>query len=128
MKFLNKLSKKEKKEGKEEDKKNKKSSEGVWRKDLFGNFSDLLIKPLASEKAKSLQAFNKYVFEISQKAKKRQIKEAIKALFDVEPIKVNIIKVKGKIRKFKRSRGKTKAWRKTIITLKQGETIKELEK
>jgi len=40
---------------------------------------------------------------------------------------VNITNVKGKERKSGRSRGRTRAWKKAIITLKQGDTIKLFE-
>lgn len=100
----------------------------VDEENLFGEFSNILIRSLSSEKAKMLQGFKKYVFEVDLKANKQKVREAIKAVFKIEPLKINIIKIKGKVKKHKRSQGKTKNWRKAIVTLKEGETIKEMEK
>ena len=86
-----------------------------------------IIKPLISEKASHLSAQNKYVFEIAPKANKIEIKRAIKALYNVEPVKVNVINVRGKSVRYGRSTGMTKCWKKAIITLKPGDKIEVYE-
>jgi large subunit ribosomal protein L23 len=96
------------------------------------NYADIVIRPILSEKAYYAREDRKYVFEVSKDANKLQIKEAIEKLFNVKVDKVNIINVKPKpkrdIRRGAMAReGYTKSWKKAIVTLKEGYTIKELE-
>jgi len=88
----------------------------------------VLIRPLITEKATNLSAIGKYLFEVAPKANKTDIKKAIKFLYKVNPIKVNIIKVRGKKVRYGKARGKTKNWKKAIVTLKKGEKIEFTEK
>lgn len=87
----------------------------------------ILIKPLVTEKGTYLHATNQYLFEVSPTANKIRIKKAIWHLYGVKPIKVNIIKVKGKKVKYGRTSGQTKNRKKAIVTLKSGEIIKVYE-
>ena len=70
---------------------------------------------------------NKYLFEVSPKANKVEIKKAVQAVYGVSPVKVNIINLSGKKIRYGKVRGKTKDKKKAIITLKQGETIEVYE-
>lgn len=88
----------------------------------------ILIKPIITEKATELKTLNKYVFEVSPKTNKVEIKKAIQELYNVKPLKINIIKVKGKFVRYGKARGRTKNWRKAIITLKKGEKIEFTKK
>lgn len=110
--------------------KEKKSEETF--KNVFQKKSDfinrILIKPIITEKAMNLSASGKYVFEVAPKTNKTEIKKAIKLLYKVNPIKVNIIKVKGKKVQYGKARGRTKNWKKAIVTLKKGEKIEFTEK
>ncbi|MGC9049085.1 MAG: 50S ribosomal protein L23 [Patescibacteria group bacterium] len=83
----------------------------------------ILIKPIITEKATGLETLNKYVFEVSPRTNKIEIKKAIKELYNVEPLKIQIINIKGKFVRYGRARGKTKNWKKAIVTLKRGEKI-----
>jgi large subunit ribosomal protein L23 len=85
--------------------------------------SRILLRPIITEKATQLAAQNQYVFEVAQKANKIEIKKAVKELYNFWPLKVNIIKVKGKEVRYGRSRGRTKNRTKAIVTLKKGEKI-----
>jgi len=96
------------------------------------NYADIVIRPIVSEKAYYAREDRKYVFEVAKDANKLQIKEAIEKLFNVKVEKVNVINVKPKpkrdIRRGAMAReGYTRSWKKAIVTLKQGYTIKELE-
>lgn len=86
-----------------------------------GSAPVVLIRPIITEKASELEKSNKYLFEVS--SNKIEIKKAIKELYGVQPIKVNIQKVPGKMVRYGRSQGRTKNWKKAIITLKPGEKI-----
>lgn len=85
--------------------------------------SHILLRPIITEKATQLAAHNQYVFEIAPNVNKIEIKKAIKELYNFWPLKVNIIKVKGKMVRYGRSRGQTKSRTKAIVTLKKGEKI-----
>jgi large subunit ribosomal protein L23 len=87
----------------------------------------LLIKPLITEKATNLSAENKYVFIVSKKANKIMIEKAIEEAYGVKPLAVNIINRAGKMVTRGRITGQRKDWKKAIVTLKPGETIKIYE-
>ncbi len=55
------------------------------------NLYDVIKKPLVSEKAEMLRAQNCYVFEIDMKANKTLVKQAIRKIFGVTPVKVNTL-------------------------------------
>lgn len=87
----------------------------------------ILVKPLITEKATNLAAENKYAFVISGKANKIEVAKAIKAVYGIKPVKINIVNVLGKkVRRGKIS-GVKNNWRKAIVTLPKGETIKIYE-
>lgn len=87
----------------------------------------VLVKPLVTEKATILSAHNQYVFMVARDTNKIEIAKAINAVYHVKPISVNLINMKGK----KVSRGKItgsrKDWKKAIVTLAKGQTIKVYE-
>lgn len=82
-----------------------------------------LVKPIITEKATYLNSQNKYVLEIDKKANKIEIKKALKKLYDVDVIKVNIINRPGKKVRYGKVSGKTKSRKRAIVTLKQGQAI-----
>ena len=83
----------------------------------------VLIKPIISEKDTLGVDQGKYVFEVSSRANKVEIKKAVNEIYGLKPIKVNIINSLGKVVTFGRKKGRRKDTRKAIITLKKGETI-----
>lgn len=87
----------------------------------------VLVKPLVTEKATNLAASNKYVFVVSEKANKISVAKAIESLYGVKPTKVNIANVSGKAVSRGRIRGQRKDWRKAVVTLAAGESIKIYE-
>ncbi len=88
---------------------------------------NVLVRPVVTEKATMLnEASNKYVFEVSQKANKAQIKEAVEIIFDLEGKvkKVNTMIVPAKRgQRGRRSYMRSKQWKKAIVTLVDGATI-----
>ena len=87
------------------------------------NVNQVLVKPVITEKATIISEQNKYVFEVAQRANKDQISQAIKAIYNVVPLKVNIVNVRGKERRLRLGTGFTSAWKKAIVTLKDGDKI-----
>ena len=66
---------------------------------------------------------NRFTFEVAKTASKPQIAQAIGEIFGVTVAKVNTINVTGKPRRVRAAKGKTRDWKKAIVTLKQGDTI-----
>jgi large subunit ribosomal protein L23 len=91
------------------------------------NYNDVIIKPVLSEKSTDLAEQNKYVFQVSMRANKHLVKKAVKELFNVTPEKVNIIRMRGKRKRVRYQYGITPAWKKAIITLREGEKIELFE-
>lgn len=93
----------------------------------YGDAYRVLVKPLITEKATILGAENKYIFAVSKNSNKIEIARAINEVYGVKPVSVNIIKVKGKNVRYGRTQGKQKDWKKAIIKLPEGKTIKVYE-
>ncbi|MDR1207477.1 MAG: 50S ribosomal protein L23 [Rickettsiales bacterium] len=72
---------------------------------------DVLRRPIISEKSAKLAESNGMAFEIDAKATKKDVANAIKAIYNVAPEKINIVNVKGKVKTF---RGKSKGTQKTV--------------
>ena len=84
---------------------------------------EVLRRPLITEKAILLQEGNKYAFEVANGATKPQIKEAVEQAFKVKVLKVNVITVPGKTRRFGRRQVTGSPWKKAVVTLKAGNKI-----
>ena len=87
----------------------------------------VLVKPLITEKGSQLGIQNKYLFAVSNDANKVEVAKAIKEAYGVNPVKVNILNVEGKIKMRGRYFGKRKDWKKAIVTLPAGKTIQVYE-
>tara|TARA_B100000963_G_scaffold330710_1_gene320967 strand:- start:574 stop:897 length:324 start_codon:yes stop_codon:yes gene_type:complete len=83
----------------------------------------IIRKPIVTEKATKLSEFNKVVFEVASKSNKNEIKSAVEKLFSVKVKAVNIINIKGKVKRFKGVLGKRNDIKKAVITLEEGNTI-----
>lgn len=84
---------------------------------------DTLIAPVITEKATILSEQNKVVFRTPLEATKDDIKEAVEALFKVQVVSVNTIRVKGKTKRFRSVPGKRSDVKKAIVTLAEGQSI-----
>ena len=82
-----------------------------------------IIKPIVTEKATKLSEFNKVVFLVSESSNKLEIRYAVEKIFSVKVNSVNIIKIKGKSKRFKGIMGKRNDIKKAIVTLESGNTI-----
>ncbi len=87
---------------------------------------DIIVKPILTEKTHLMMNERKYVFEVNPLANKGQIKEAVEKIFDVKVEKVNVINMKPKPKRRGIYQGKSRRWKKAIVTLKEGYVIKEL--
>ena len=85
---------------------------------------DVLRNPIITEKGAVLQAEqNKYIFKVDKKANKKEVKEAVEKIYNVTVTKVNIMNNMGKLKRVRYEYGRTPAWKKAIVTLKQGDAI-----
>jgi large subunit ribosomal protein L23 len=86
-------------------------------------YEDILIEPVLSEKANMLREQGKYVFKVLQSANKSQVKEAVRRLFNVNPISCTIMVVGGKPKRLRNRPGYTATWKKAIVKLPKDEKI-----
>ena len=84
---------------------------------------EIIIRPIISEHSYDLMEDNKYTFEVHKDANKIEVAKAIEAIFDVKVAKVNTLNVKPKPKRMRYQEGKTRSWKKAIVTLKEGDTI-----
>lgn len=88
---------------------------------------DVLIEPVLSEKATFLRDEGKYVFKVHPDANKCEIKDAVSKLFNVKVLDCTVMNVGGKVKRVRTRPGKTSSWKKAIVRLAPGETIKVFE-
>jgi large subunit ribosomal protein L23 len=85
--------------------------------------SQVLIRPVVSEKSYVLSAANRYTFRVHADAHKTQIRQAVEALFEVHVVDVRTASVKSKPKRRGTTRGHTRAWKKAIVQVRAGESI-----
>ena len=87
----------------------------------------LIVKPIITEKANGLtEKLGRYSFVVDKTANKIQIKTAIEKNYGVTVQAVNTIRYAAKLKRNKKTwqmDGKTSAFKKAIITLKDGDVI-----
>ncbi|MBK8976449.1 MAG: 50S ribosomal protein L23 [Planctomycetes bacterium] len=87
-------------------------------------YYDVIKRPLVTEKSTVLQDIrNQYTFEVADGATKNEIRKAVETLFDVAVEHVNVMNVPGKLKRILGRPGRTRQWRKAIVTLRQGDSI-----
>ena len=84
---------------------------------------EIIIRPIVSERSFSGMEQNKYTFEVAKDANKYQIKDAVEEIFGVKVVRVNTLTVKPKTKRVRYVAGKTRSWKKAIVTLAEGDTI-----
>ena len=88
---------------------------------------EVLRRPLITEKSTSLQAQNKYAFEIASGASKPMIRQAVEKAFNVKVTGVNVVTMRGKTRRVGRREVHRSPWKKAIVTLQTGDKIEFFE-
>ena len=82
---------------------------------------DVIKRPIVTEKSSLLkEASNAYIFEVDKKADKELIKKSVETAFKVKVQSVRTLIQRGKIKRFAKAVGRTKSWKKAIVTLKEG--------
>jgi large subunit ribosomal protein L23 len=85
--------------------------------------SQVIIRPVVSEKSFVQAEIGKYTFRVHDDAHKTQIRQAIEQLFEVKVRDVRTVSVKSKPKRRGIYAGRTRTWKKAIVQLQPGDTI-----
>jgi len=85
--------------------------------------SQVIIRPVVSEKSYVLATADRYTFRVHADAHKTQIKQAVEQLFDVNVVEVRTLSVKSKPKRRGYPSGRTRAWKKAIVQVRPGQSI-----
>ncbi len=85
---------------------------------------EIIKAPVVTEKSANISADGKkVVLKVSKDANKVQIRQAVEKAFDVKVTNVNTVNVRAKKKRVGRYEGKTKAYKKAIVTLAEGSKL-----
>lgn len=84
---------------------------------------EVIIRPIITENSYDMMEENVYTFEVAKDSNKVEIRQAIEALFNVHVTKVNTLNVKSKPKRVRVQAGRTRTWKKAMVTLAAGESI-----
>ncbi len=87
------------------------------------HYSDIIIAPVITEKSMANRQNNVYTFKVAKDATKTDIKRAVEEAFKVSVKSVNTLNTKSKRRRVGRYSGRTKTYKKAIVTLAEGSSI-----
>lgn len=87
------------------------------------NSMTLIKNPHVTEKASAAAAANVYTFDVSPRATKNEIKKAIKAMYKVTPVKVNMVTIRAKAVTVRGKQGMKSGGKKAMVYLKEGDKI-----
>ncbi|NOU21438.1 MAG: 50S ribosomal protein L23 [Methyloglobulus sp.] len=86
--------------------------------------ADVLEAPIISEKSTiAAEKDHRFVFKVKKQATKKQVKNAVEAMFKVEVDSVHVLNVKGKQKRFGKTLGQRSDWKKAYVKLKPGHDI-----
>ncbi len=83
----------------------------------------VLLEPHVSEKATAAAEGNQVVFRVRMDAEKPEIKKAVELMFDVKVDEVQVVRVKGKTKRFGLTPGRRSDWKKAYVRLAPGQEI-----
>jgi large subunit ribosomal protein L23 len=84
----------------------------------------VVLAPVVSEKSTMVADKNRqYVFRVDDRATKPEIRAAIELMFKTKVDSVTVSNVKGKARRFGRSIGRKRSWKKAYVRLAEGQEI-----
>lgn len=85
--------------------------------------TQVIIRPVVSEKSYVLAAADRYTFRVHPNANKTQIRLAVESLFGVSVLEVRTVSVKSKPKRRGQTAGRTREWKKAIVQVREGDTI-----
>ena len=84
----------------------------------------VLLSPRMTEKSTQVgESSNQYVFKVTTDSNKKEIKDAVEKLFEVNVESVRIVNVKVKSKTFKLRAGKQNDWKKAYVRVQEGQVI-----
>ena len=84
----------------------------------------ILLGPHVSEKTTRIaEKSNQIAFRVRTDANKAEIRQAVETLFEVKVDGVTVVNTQGKAKRFGRTMGKRKDWKKAYVTLAEGHDI-----
>jgi large subunit ribosomal protein L23 len=85
---------------------------------------EVIRRPIISEKSTALaEVGGRYAFEVSVKANKQEIKDAVQRLFNVKVRAVRTMVMHGKVKRVGQFENKRPNWKKALVTLAEGQKI-----
>ena len=87
------------------------------------HYSDVIIAPVITEKSMAERQANVYTFKVAKDATKNEIKNAVEEAFKVSVKNVNTLNTKSKRRRVGKYAGRTKTYKKAIVTLAEDSSI-----
>ena len=87
------------------------------------HYSDIIIAPVITEKSMAERQNNVYTFKVVKTATKDEIKKSVEEAFKVTVKSVNTLNTKSKRRRVGKYAGRTKTYKKAIVTLASGSSI-----
>ena len=88
---------------------------------------EVIIRPIITEKSALLAEKAVYTFEVAKDANKVEIKKAIEEIFEVKVVAIRTVNVHRKPKRMSRYEGFKSAYKKAIVRLEPGQTIKAFE-
>jgi large subunit ribosomal protein L23 len=89
---------------------------------------EVVRRPVNTEKSRNVAADNQYIFEVSLRANKTQIRDAVETIFKVNVVQVRVMNMAPKYGRWGRKHVKrSAAWKKAIVTVAQGQKIEIFE-
>jgi large subunit ribosomal protein L23 len=88
---------------------------------------NVIIAPVVSEKSYSLMDDNAYTFRVHPRANKTEIRQAVEEIWSVRVARVNTINRKGKVKRFRYTRGKRPDTKRAVVKLVPGDKIEIFE-
>ena len=83
----------------------------------------IIKRPFITERSTELGKIGKYVFLVQDFATKPEVKKAVKAIYKVDAVSVNIINKPAKKKRMGSLKGSQRGYKKAIVTLKKGQKI-----
>ncbi len=84
---------------------------------------EIIIRPVITERSYDMMEKNTYTFEVAKDANKIEIRQAVEEIFAVKVVRVNTLNVKSKPKRVRYQAGRTRTWKKAMVTLQEGDTI-----
>ena len=89
------------------------------------SYYSIIKSPMLTEKASMIMSLRKYIFWVERRANKVEIKRAVEKVYNVKVEGVATSIVKGKTKRLRANQpGKTRSWKKAVVTLTKGNEIK----